>query len=748
MKKKLAYTLLIGAVLVVGYLNYFKDEREVKLAPKQIETLNATYQKDGYTIEGAKQIDKTETDETFFESGHAKIKDMEISGDNIYMDPEKNLKMVGNILGKSMNGWKFFTQEMDYTKVKDLLLTDKGVRALSEKGIEISGIKFKSNSKMDYMELTGDIKIKDGDTLISADRAEYRDNTKILTAEGNVVVKSVEEGKDVTAHLKNAQYNMETGLIESFVPFTVDYAGAELMGTYFRYDKNSGAFMIDKAPVIKSGDYTIHLAQIVQKGDSDMVDLVGKIRGTNGKNSFTGDNGTYDTATGILTINNFVDPSDEKMTAKARQGFYSKHDGSIYLLDGELIDRKTGDRTTADRIDIDKDTGMYTATGKVRHHSGDRLLSTDLMVYDKKSGDLTLPNPYDVANSDRNEIFSGKSGKYTRRDGLFKTPGQVTMKTPDHIMTGTDLVYDTGKDMGRIERDVVIRGTKNGSVATSRSALLKKGEYVDFLGDLRMKEGESLLTSSKGRYNLRDKNFYISQHLIITNPGYTMTGDSGSFNPESKKFKVNGAYLESDKKDHFRADRGEGDMNRRVINFYGNAKGTVNDSNGPVNFKGDLFTINLKENGGKYTPHTAVIKNNGMITKDNTTMVSDNLTYFFDSKTAKGDSTTRTTMKDAKGTTVMTSKSVDADLKSQTAVLRGNVHIRNVNDKNEVTTGTGSQGVLRGKQKEFELTGNPRVESEKAILTGDKIIYNTGTNKVKATGNVLIDYKKEQGAKK
>ena len=46
-KKKLAYKIVIAALLVLGYLNYFGDEKKVEKKDEVIETTGAVYDTDG-----------------------------------------------------------------------------------------------------------------------------------------------------------------------------------------------------------------------------------------------------------------------------------------------------------------------------------------------------------------------------------------------------------------------------------------------------------------------------------------------------------------------------------------------------------------------------------------------------------------------------------------------------------------------------------------------------------------------------
>jgi len=115
-KKKIAY---IGAgivALVLGYFNYFGSDKETGDIRKLVETINAVYESDDLRIEAEKQVDYIDEKESKFEKAKAFIKGMFLSGDNAFLDKDKNLTLDSNILGKSANGWEIKASQLKYNK--------------------------------------------------------------------------------------------------------------------------------------------------------------------------------------------------------------------------------------------------------------------------------------------------------------------------------------------------------------------------------------------------------------------------------------------------------------------------------------------------------------------------------------------------------------------------------------------------------------------------------------------------------
>ena len=53
MKKKILYPVIFAVVIVLGYLNYFREEPGIKEVEEVVETTNVAYETSGYFIEAA-----------------------------------------------------------------------------------------------------------------------------------------------------------------------------------------------------------------------------------------------------------------------------------------------------------------------------------------------------------------------------------------------------------------------------------------------------------------------------------------------------------------------------------------------------------------------------------------------------------------------------------------------------------------------------------------------------------------------
>ena len=144
-----------------------------------VETINAVYENDDLRIEAEKEIDYIDEKESKFEKAKAFIKGMFLSGDNAFLDKDKNLTLDSNILGKSANGWEIKASQLKYNKETEELESTKPMYAKNEeKGIEVLANKFKTTVSMDNITLEDGVVIKNKLFSIVADKANYNNEAK------------------------------------------------------------------------------------------------------------------------------------------------------------------------------------------------------------------------------------------------------------------------------------------------------------------------------------------------------------------------------------------------------------------------------------------------------------------------------------------------------------------------------------------------------------------------------------------
>ena len=251
-KKKIAY---IGAgivALVLGYFNYFGPDKETGDIRKLVETINAVYESDDLRIEAEKQVDYIDEKESKFEKAKAFIQGMLLSGDNAFLDKDRNLTLDTNIIGKSANGWEIKASQLKYNKETEELESTKPMYAKNEeKGIEVLGNKFKTNVSMDNITLEDGVVIKNKLFSIVADKANYNNEAKTITLEGNIALSNkigeigdintltdvrnlqvgeVEKGKEMSGTFSKVYFNLNERNLYATDGFDMKYGEIGLKG--------------------------------------------------------------------------------------------------------------------------------------------------------------------------------------------------------------------------------------------------------------------------------------------------------------------------------------------------------------------------------------------------------------------------------------------------------------------------------------------------------------------------------------
>ena len=370
MKKKILYPVIFAVVIVLGYLNYFREEPGIKEVEEVVETTNVVYETSGYFIEAAKQFDDLKTNNTNFEKASAKFKDMVLSGENVLLDSARNLFLKNNIVGKSGEEWEFFTEKLDYDQLKDAVTSDVGVKAVNKlENIIIKGKNFKTNSKFDFIDLAENVEIINGDTELFGDIGRYTAENKIITLSNNGKYKTKnKDGKEISGTFKNGKYDSDKKLLELYNSFTINYDGITLNGTKMWYNDLNKGFSIPDNPVITAGGYEIFPKEIKNPDGDNIIDIVGEITGTNGETSFRGDKGYYNT--------------DEK---------------KLYVEGNIVITSKAGERVEAEKMIYDtntKDADFIGKNNKVIYTFNDRKAEASKFVYNSENKMIHLDEGY------------------------------------------------------------------------------------------------------------------------------------------------------------------------------------------------------------------------------------------------------------------------------------------------------------------------------------------------------------------
>lgn len=600
-KKKIVYGIIFIVVIVLGYLNYFGDEGELGKAEQVIETSNVTYKNEDYVVEAQLQKDYIKENETGFEKAKAKVNDMLISGDNVFIDKVRNLALKNNILGISPNGWSFKAESVDYNKLKDEIKSTTGVTAINEEqGIKISGQNFTTDSKMSYIELTQDVVLENESVALKGDKGEYDDLTKIVVLSNNITLEGRGENVGlVDGHFKTLRYNSDSRILEAWEPFDTTYKGVKLSAESLYFKEDTEALKVSKNVVIEANGFKIYVDRLDKAGNSNILKIAGKIKGSDGTYSFEGDKGEYNTESKVLTILGNIKGSSTKgekiagdrlvydtnsklMTlsgdknvkyssadgelitkvfnynsetkemstdgaytfsgtkyeSKGKNLYYNGESKDVKITEGYLLDKEKKQKLSGDKIAYNTDTQDSSVIGKAFMEDEKYSLSSESIIYTGADKNAKINGNYIVKAQDSGMKFQGKDATYNQESGEFLSAGSVKLQNENYIANGTDLTYNTKTGLGKLGSSIEIVNSKDNIRITGDTFSFKNGEYLEIAGNLHMEGEDVIVDSERARYSLKDKNIYIPEKIDFKSKDGKTYGimSKGVYYTESSKF--------------------------------------------------------------------------------------------------------------------------------------------------------------------------------------------------------------------
>lgn len=576
MKKKIIYIVALVIVLILGYFNYFAEDKEIDGTQQVIETTNVTYKNDDYEVEAEKQKDYVAENETGFEKAKAKVNDMLLSGDNVFIDKVRNLALKNNILGVSQNGWTFKTQSANYDKADDRVSSDTGVEAENkERGIKISGKHFTTNSKMSFIDLKDNVVLENKTVALRGDSGKYDDTTKIVDLAGNITVegRGKEEGL-LDGHFQNLKYNMNDRILKAWEPFDIIYKGVKLSAENLYFKEDDETLKITENVKIFANGFDISVASLDKAPGSNILKFNGKISGNNGEYSFVADSGTYNTQTKILEMSGDIigksvtgdvlvadriiyDTQKEtlrviasdKVKYTTQQGelvahefiysFTSKElitDGAysfkgkeyesegknlyyndltkdIKLTKGFIYDKIKKEKISGDTIVYNRDSKDSLVEGDAHFENREYALAGNKIEHNGKENMTVLPGNYTITYLKDGSVFKGTDARYNDTTAEFTSTGPVTGEGKNYIAYGKNIEYNTKTGFGKFNSNIVIENPKDNIRITGDNFTFQNEEYMEISGNLKIETEKFVATSESGKYVFNDKKIYVPEKI-------------------------------------------------------------------------------------------------------------------------------------------------------------------------------------------------------------------------------------------
>ena len=592
-KKKIIYIVLGVVALVLVYFNYYGSDKEVGDIKKIVETINAVYESDDYHVEAEKEIDYLDEKESKFEKAKAIIQGMILSGDNVFLDKDKNLTLDTNILGISPNGWEIKASELKFNKeTKELVSTKPMYAKNKEKGVEILANKFKTTISMDNITLEDGVVIKNKLFSILADKANYDNNTKIITLEGNIKlsnrigkvgdintlkdVKSLEntsnnkKEKEISGTFSKVYFNLNERNLYATDGFDMKYDEVGLKGKDIVLNETTQSFKVTGDVKFTYQDYIFDVSYIEKEPNSDIINVYGQIKGGNPIYSVLADKGEYNindkkirifgnvditsTKGEKLNLDNFVYSSETKEADM--YGNKIKYTSPTNNLEAEYIHYNTvtkeittdkpfdswnekGEGITGTNIVYNLGTKDFYSKENITVKNKDYGLTTKNVTYKEETGILSAPEPYIIKSTDETSTINGKSITYNKKTGELTSPGEIILNNKGTIMKGHDLVYNNISGLGKLQGPIPFENKEDKMSGTAKEIIIKKGDYVDLIGPIKVKQDTTNMLVDNARYSYKDELVHVNTPVKFNDPVKSMVGSvsSATYSPKDSILK-------------------------------------------------------------------------------------------------------------------------------------------------------------------------------------------------------------------
>lgn len=635
MNKKKLYILGAVAVIILGYLNYYRDETGVKSGEQVIETTDVKYQGEGYKIDAQKQIDYVDKNENRFEGAKAFFKDLILLGDNAFIDAARNLALKSNILGQSTNGWSFKAEEIDFDKVKDELISTKPVSATNrELNFTVSGDNFKTDGKMSYIELRKNVVLENDKIKVTGEAVDYSDTLKTAVLSENVKLHGKELGEkfkeSLSGDFHQLHYDLNSKIVKSSDPYKVYYGNMTLSAEEFSYNQELDTMLISENVEILANGYKIKVKKIEKREGSELIYIDGKLTGDNGINYFVGDSGVYNPESKELTIVGNVEmTSAEQGKLQGDRVVYNTTTETlnIYGEDRDVLYTSKDGEMRAKNITYEEGTGEmkiesgftfknsdYSGKGSALNYnltskngnmreaeirSGERILITKIIEFqeeileENQNGNqkITLPEEFTITDVKSGDILTSNNATYSKTTGDFVTETPFTLNSGDNTVTGTGVKYNSVTGLGTLEKDILLQNKKDNLLVKSDRGEIKKDEYFNLVDNVKINFGDYSTEANSAQYSFPDETITIPEKVEIVSS--VKKSDILISNPIiwTKKKELTGTEFAGKEETYLASSQNVTyDYHNEVIKL--KRKGVV--SNGETTLKGDNLEYSSK----------------------------------------------------------------------------------------------------------------------------------------------------------
>ncbi len=538
----------------------------------------------------------------------------------------------------------------------------------------------------------------------------YNSDTKEFTTDGAYTFK----GPKYESEGKSLYYNDMSKDLKITKGYLLDKSKHQkLKGDSIAYNTDTQDSSVIGNAYMEDEKYALSSDSITYTGIDKNATIVGdyKVKSLNDGTLFSGRDAKYNQGTGEFLSEGAVALQGKDYIAKGENLTYNTNSGFGKLASSiEIENPKDGIKISGDKFSFQN--GEYIEIAENVHLEGEDIIADSQKAkYNLKDENIYLPEKIDFKTKDGKTSGNVSKGVYYTKTSKF-IGDNFNGKSETNTLTSRKMTYFSKEEKALFQGNVVIKDVDS----------TFRGEKVEYYP-------KTELVKSLEKYSIDYKDFKFE-------------GDNGEFNNKTGILKGNRSNITTVNGDKFRSDKIDGNLNEMIMDFTGNVNGEVNDKGVITTFKGDFARVYFK-NSGKYEILRSEVRENAVFVQNEKTLESDYIEIDSNRKLVFSKENTRLTITDEKnGKTLITSVVAEVDIEKDIATLIGNVKIDNENSEYGITNVTADRGIIRQKAGTLELIGHVEIENNESIVQADRGIYDMNSKKIKASGNVYVDYKK------
>lgn len=562
MWKKILYGGLLLIVVYFIYTIFFKQiNTPVAQMEKEMKAKNVVYRlKDDAIIYADEQIGSTNDKIIKFKGVTIDLlkKEILIKGKEAEVNTEtSDVTLIGEVVGRTKdNKWSLFTEQVDYKKEGDKLISKTRTTVKNEQDkMEFIGDEVETTTKFEEIFGKGNVYLKRDNRILESNTIKYNDVNKIAEAEGNVRYKDTEN--NITAD--KAIYYMEKKQVDATGHVVYNSKDKRMTADHVFYDEIKKQTEGTGNVVYTDLRYTI-------RANHMFYDEITKIINADGNGSFvykernstgTFNQGVYDLGNETFTTNSAytINYEDYKMSGTdmfyqfktgdttfnrafsiTKQNFTVKgSDGRMNTLvknifannmemtsvQGDKITSRTGEGS------FEKKEFRFNGNinGKIRGNvknfitNPQKLVEAEAIKFKANNGKIYFVshnnNDMSITRSEMKEnvhmtykelVLDSQYNEIDTSKNLVMVRDKIIVDLRDEIqMTSNFLYYNLNSEEGTAQNNVKISGkslkAKNLNMSSEKAMLNMSKQKVELIGNVVSYQGKNRITSEKATYH-------------------------------------------------------------------------------------------------------------------------------------------------------------------------------------------------------------------------------------------------------